>query len=1360
MVILHELVGPQCQALNLSDGQRCVAEATAHDNLFCHFHAKQCFGLYMGYKRRNAELDALAAQEPPFLHASKASLASQTFKSLASEPEVHAVHEYLFQQYVLLGKVISARKLHHKHFFSLEMDYGHKAYLDKLVSTRHSVLKALENLERRTAELLYEKENWYSWVRQVQDNEDQNREKEQKKVKLEAALFRRHWREMEMRLAAAREKEEQRRQEVYLDEAWKERMMAQPDAEDAAWDPIEDVFDEDRERYLDLIRHFLWMEVAEAEKGAAAEKGEVEEKGVVELDGLATAAAPPGGALAVKDHDEEATTGEETAAAVASEQPSSQAKKPKKRGGKKKNKTKQTNDNPIHPPKLVDAARLNQKSDKSNQEQEPSKTGIESKDEIRKRLREGIEKDYSHINGPMIVGTALNPPELLKRTAPVKDEDITQLISEITEIKMLLFCRQIMSHSALLPAALRANSVEEFLSDPSIADSDLRDLCLQVEQPTLQALRDACADFTRGDAPDDDEEEQPDAKVDLRSAAEFIRHQIRYDDLEPHFLLRALETAYKGKPIPKELQDAVKNGSEPADKKIKVRICGRSIWNHASQRSMARDGWLQFSIMAKDCSFEDAIGLCRNWDEFFEIHLLSLWQYFPASKWTGWSGNALTEELTQMGFIPFHMNFSAEENTTYSHLPSMSRKNIRRQQIVVESRNAVCAYMKRNDPFTHRFIQYAKMRSCEFFILVRDGKDGRIITAPDRDQRWIRRSRRGISATGPSRYEDNWDVEIDVGPLFFDIAELSRKWHFNFDSYYEVYIWDFIPGRPAIDLYHHLRDTLSKARRIKTNRGKYAHMKYIMETLTREPDSKRVRQLKPGEDSRSLYDELCGPDAEFWMKTTNTAPVMTKEDITPGVSPYLYYNDTDAAEDAVLFEEEMLKGFPQDMPFAEIKNPIQQLESSRLPLSVLNKRVKELEEKMAAVLENPFGFKRLEGKETRVSTSTDTPFMSDLQPYEPGSDQFPYSVPPIWEQAYKIIEAQDWDDERKDLRDRIEFDFAELAIPEEELGQMADTQEIMERERAYVYKDSFHLADLEPGAQERYKEAMKLIIGGQKYQSPNPHDHIHWAWFCMELLDWMNLELCYDEYSPEPISPWPHRYIAHDIVQAFMMMGLFFPNVKETSIIQEYLGTEEGKAFKDSKLFDAAARSAKRPDVRTSRSTNYRPKSFWNEWYKHYNGDEHWLDAYPWDWAMTIRPIIAKPPPRGPQIRASHPKTSPPIRPPPHLVRPALLPLMMTLPSRPSASFIDPVGRAWEWKFIPKDMALSEWSIHNTLMLRLGYLREQMMGLGLGGSEFMTPADKERGKQWAHVKYSGQDKWRHGRCELDERVVQRGIWCW
>ena len=46
------------------------------------------------------------------------------------------------------------------------------------------------------------------------------------------------------------------------------------------------------------------------------------------------------------------------------------------------------------------------------------------------------------------------------------------------------------SHSKLLPATLLANSIEQFLAEKSIADLDLRDLCLKVEQPSLQALRD------------------------------------------------------------------------------------------------------------------------------------------------------------------------------------------------------------------------------------------------------------------------------------------------------------------------------------------------------------------------------------------------------------------------------------------------------------------------------------------------------------------------------------------------------------------------------------------------------------------------------------------------------------------------------------------------------------------------------------------------------------------------------------------------------------------------------------------------------------------------------------------------------
>jgi hypothetical protein len=153
---------------------------------------------------------------------------------------------------------------------------------------------------------------------------------------------------------------------------------------------------------------------------------------------------------------------------------------------------------------------------------------------------------------------------------------------------------------------------------------------------------------------------------------------------------------------------------------------------------------------------------------------------------------------------------------------------------------------------------------------------------------------------------------------------------------------------------------------------------------------------------------------------------------------------------------------------------------------------------------------------------------------------------------------------------------------------------------------------------------MKLIIGLQKYESPRRQDHTHWAWFCMELLDSLGLQAYYDYYDPEVTSPWPHRYIVQDIVQAFMTMGMFFPGVKETSIIQEYLNTEQGKPFQSSQIFDPASRSAQRPDTRSRISCTYRPKVFWEEWDKLCAAEEHYIDAYPWDWNMAVRPIIAK----------------------------------------------------------------------------------------------------------------------------------------
>jgi hypothetical protein len=366
-----------------------------------------------------------------------------------------------------------------------------------------------------------------------------------------------------------------------------------------------------------------------------------------------------------KDGSEDENEADENSGLATESAEQKKRKKPRKRGKKKKKADAPPSEtaNPAEE-KLAIAASGKSKGNSSQKapekQVEVDKTRIETKDEIRQRLREGVKKDYSEIHYPVLLGTATQPAELQDRTPPIPDDEIDTLLDDIAEIKKLLFCRQILRRPGLLPAALRANSIEEFMADPEIPESELRDLCLRVEQPSLQALRDACADFARGDEPEEDESEEHDEIDPPISAAEYLRHHNRYGDLEGSDFQDFKDSMYLAMMTPEARKHYEKEQErifretiggdlrQQPDKKVKVRICGKDIWNYASQSRMARDGWLQFSIMAKDCSFEDAIGLCRNWDEFSDLNALAIWQFFPASKWFGWAANFIYEELIQM----------------------------------------------------------------------------------------------------------------------------------------------------------------------------------------------------------------------------------------------------------------------------------------------------------------------------------------------------------------------------------------------------------------------------------------------------------------------------------------------------------------------------------------------------------------------------------------------------------------------------------------------------------------------------------------------------------------------------------------
>ncbi|RAL64844.1 hypothetical protein DID88_001440 [Monilinia fructigena] len=86
--------------------------------------------------------------------------------------------------------------------------------------------------------------------------------------------------------------------------------------------------------------------------------------------------------------------------------------------------------------------------------------------------------------------------------------EIQRLLDEVSEIKHLLFCRLLLRHAALLPAALRADSIEAFFEDKEVTSAALRDVCFKMEKPSLQEIRDACADFFRSEEEEEEEEEE------------------------------------------------------------------------------------------------------------------------------------------------------------------------------------------------------------------------------------------------------------------------------------------------------------------------------------------------------------------------------------------------------------------------------------------------------------------------------------------------------------------------------------------------------------------------------------------------------------------------------------------------------------------------------------------------------------------------------------------------------------------------------------------------------------------------------------------------------------------------------------
>lgn len=218
---------------------------------------------------------------------------------------------------------------------------------------------------------------------------------------------------------------------------------------------------------------------------------------------------------------------------------------------------------------------------------------------------------------------------------------------------------------------------------------------------------------------------------------------------------------------------------------------------------MARGGWLHYSIIAKGTRFEDAIALCRNWQEFWELNVLALFHYFPSAKWGRWERNQMTRQLLQLGLISYS-EYIDHEKTTGS-VRQRNRGQGPSQHAVQETRNFICCHLKRNDPVNRRFVQYLCMLSNEVCILVKDGKTGRIIVKPPDERLWLVRTKSGMGRGRAIR--NPWNIVASVGEDMFERLSEYKSYgsdQFGFNAYYDVTMWDLEPGQSYAYLFNTL----------------------------------------------------------------------------------------------------------------------------------------------------------------------------------------------------------------------------------------------------------------------------------------------------------------------------------------------------------------------------------------------------------------------------------------------------------------------------------------------------------------------------------------------------------------------------
>ncbi|KAL6355080.1 hypothetical protein LRP88_11557 [Fusarium phalaenopsidis] len=115
----------------------------------------------------------------------------------------------------------------------------------------------------------------------------------------------------------------------------------------------------------------------------------------------------------------------------------------------------------------------------------------------------------------------------------------------------------------------------------------------------------------------------------------------------------------------------------------------------------------------------------------------------------------------------------------------------------------------------------------------------------------------------------------------------------------------------------------------------------------------------------------------------------------------------------------------------------------------------------------------------------------------------------------------------------------------------------------------------------------------------------------------------YKDYIHDPSFPWPHGFIIQDLVKAFALVAMLFPEAEAATLVTQFIKSKQCDNFRNTLLFNPKERSKTLPNRRSRTSYKFRDPAFWTEWNGFFKTKSFYADVCPFDWGLAIRAIVA-----------------------------------------------------------------------------------------------------------------------------------------